>query len=164
MRIASYAARGQGGMNMICVGCTQEVPRGRWDKFFCTTPCRRKYYWRTNSAWRDRRSAGATERIRAWRASNRRQAYTTNRDRKRLARYGLSPKQYDILLAAQNDCCALCDSPPRHIDHDHETGYVRGLLCHSHNLEMAVIDKGDEYLERLRRYRDSPVARSVISQ
>ena len=40
---------------------------------------------------------------------------------------------YDRLIAAQRGVCAICGAPPKtrrlHIDHDHRTGKVRGLLC-----------------------------------
>jgi hypothetical protein len=52
-------------------------------------------------------------------------------------RYGITPEQYDILFAAQNGRCALCPSVPKqrrlHIDHDHVTKKVRGLLCYRCN-------------------------------
>lgn len=52
----------------------------------------------------------------------------------------LSPGQYDELLEAQNGGCAICgreraDGNGRrlHVDHDHETLKVRGLLCYACN-------------------------------
>jgi hypothetical protein len=49
--------------------------------------------------------------------------------------YGITVDEFDAMLAAQRGRCAICSSPePRsncwwHIDHDHDTGHVRGLLC-----------------------------------
>lgn len=50
--------------------------------------------------------------------------------------YGLSQERYEALLAAQDGRCAICrtdDWPGKdhrpHVDHCHETGRVRGLLC-----------------------------------
>lgn len=52
----------------------------------------------------------------------------------RLQRHGLSSNEYDTLLDLQNGICAICDRPSKlHIDHDHATGKVRGLLCRSCN-------------------------------
>jgi hypothetical protein len=51
-------------------------------------------------------------------------------------KYGITPEQYDEMLNQQNGLCAVCDKPERirdgrrmPVDHDHETGKVRGLLC-----------------------------------
>lgn len=47
--------------------------------------------------------------------------------------YGLSQAQYHQLLTYQNGRCWVCHQVPRKrrlaVDHDHETGRVRGLLC-----------------------------------
>lgn len=58
------------------------------------------------------------------------------RERKTLKKYGVSLKEYQKLLNAQGGCCNICKGPAGsksngafHIDHDHESGLVRGLLC-----------------------------------
>ena len=52
--------------------------------------------------------------------------------------YGMSLSDYEALLAEQGGGCAICGGPPGnqkgyHIDHDHETGAVRGILCQGCN-------------------------------
>lgn len=48
--------------------------------------------------------------------------------------YGLAPGQYALILDQQDGRCALCRRIPRRrrlaVDHDHDTGRVRGLLCY----------------------------------
>jgi hypothetical protein len=49
-------------------------------------------------------------------------------------KYGMTIEDYDRMLEAQGGGCAICGRPPRedislHVDHDHETGRIRGLLC-----------------------------------
>lgn len=45
-------------------------------------------------------------------------------------KYGLEPADYEALLTQQNGLCAICGALERLVvDHDHETGTVRGLLC-----------------------------------
>ncbi len=55
----------------------------------------------------------------------------------RAAQLGVTDAEYDRLLAAQGGGCAICGNPPKtrrlHVDHDHKTGRVRGLLCHRDN-------------------------------
>lgn len=86
--------------------------------------------------------------------------------------YGLTNAQYAARLAAQGGACGICatDDPgapgrPRkdgfptqgsfHVDHDHESGEVRGLLCASCNRMLgqakdsaATLRAGADYLER----------------
>ena len=53
--------------------------------------------------------------------------------------YGLSSEKYDAMLLAQENACAIChisfDGTP-HVDHDHTSGNVRGLLCHGCNIGL----------------------------
>jgi hypothetical protein len=55
----------------------------------------------------------------------------------RAAQLGITDDDYEALLAAQGGGCAICGNPPKtrrlHVDHDHKTGKVRGLLCHRCN-------------------------------
>jgi Recombination endonuclease VII len=50
-------------------------------------------------------------------------------------KYGVGIKEYKRMFSAQNGVCAVCKRPPKkkknlHVDHDHFTGEVRGLLCY----------------------------------
>ncbi len=61
-------------------------------------------------------------------------------------RYGIGAADYDRMLTEQGGVCAVCGQPPTKrntrahwdgklcIDHDHDTGQVRGLLCNDCNL------------------------------
>ena len=75
-------------------------------------------------------------------------AYEEQRKRERrqwwVKRYGFDPDEYAAKLAAQDGRCAICGTtdPGRRseffpIDHDHQTGATRGLLCHDCNLSLA---------------------------
>lgn len=56
-------------------------------------------------------------------------------------RYGITIEQYEDMLQSQNGLCTICgvamDSSQKtcipHVDHDHSTGKVRGILCGSCN-------------------------------
>jgi hypothetical protein len=57
--------------------------------------------------------------------------------------------------------CALGGAPPPpgkslHIDHDHVTGEVRGLLCFKHNNALGDFDDDPELLHRALRYLRRP--------
>jgi hypothetical protein len=49
-------------------------------------------------------------------------------------RYGISAAEADLMLEEQDGVCAICrTAPAAHVDHDHETGAVRALLCFNCN-------------------------------
>src|SRR5437016_1885735 len=49
-------------------------------------------------------------------------------------RYGIGADEFDELVRQQDGVCAICGRPdPEHVDHDHETGAVRGILCFNCN-------------------------------
>lgn len=56
--------------------------------------------------------------------------------------YGLTVEDYDAILSSQDNKCAICKSDTPygkgrfHVDHNHETGEIRGLLCHYCNLAL----------------------------
>lgn len=54
--------------------------------------------------------------------------------------YGLEHEDYLAVLEKQNYACAICekgfDQAVPHVDHDHDTGKVRGLLCMSCNTAL----------------------------
>lgn len=78
--------------------------------------------------------------------------------------YGITLAQYDEMLRTQNNLCAICqtDTPGRGlpsfvVDHCHDTGRVRGLLCHHCNLALGhfkdnpvLLKAAQGYLEALK--------------
>jgi len=68
-------------------------------------------------------------------------------------RYRMRPEDAEAMAEAQGGLCGICGEKPQRpvIDHNHETGAVRGLLCHGCNIKLpAVEDKG--FLEAALRY------------
>lgn len=73
--------------------------------------------------------------------------------------YGITPEQWDELFESQNGQCASCgDVPPEdakrrfHVDHDHTTGEVRGILCHSCNVALGHLKEDQDRIAALGRY------------
>lgn len=49
---------------------------------------------------------------------------------RRVKRFGVSSEQFAEIFGRQRGLCAICLlSPATHLDHDHKTGTVRGILC-----------------------------------
>lgn len=59
-----------------------------------------------------------------------------------IQRYGLTLEDWDQMLIAQSGRCAVCNdqfhNDPKEpaVDHNHQTGKVRGLLCNNCNLGL----------------------------
>ena len=70
-------------------------------------------------------------------------------------RYGIGAADVDAMIATQGGLCALCRTrPATQVDHDHETGAVRGILCLLCNAGLGafgddpkIIASAIEYLE-----------------
>lgn len=74
---------------------------------------------------------------------------------RQLRKYGLTPVDYAALLAAQGGVCALCGSTQGRrlvVDHCHETGRVRGLLCTACNGALGKLGDTPEALLRVVAY------------
>ena len=68
--------------------------------------------------------------------------------------YGISLNDYNLMLEKQAGKCAIfgCQNNDNLVvDHNHQTGKVRGLLCYRHNCAMWVIDDL-EMKQRLEQY------------
>lgn len=113
----------------------------------------RRNKYKSNDAYREAAKNKAIE----W--------YRNNPAKKRIQRfnqYGITESEYTDMLNSQKGCCAICGcsdtSDPKIfpvIDHCHDTGTVRGLLCMSCNQGLGKFkDNPDllriaaEYLER----------------
>lgn len=73
-------------------------------------------------------------------------------DRSLLIKYGISWRQYEIMMEKQEGKCLICLQVPTryNVDHCHQTGKVRGLLCSRCNGALEFI----EDTERLSRALD----------
>lgn len=75
----------------------------------------------------------------------------------RYRRYGITRDHFDALLLLQQNKCVGCftaldGGPTTHIDHDHKTNRVRGLLCPNCNRALGMMKDNVEILLRLGVY------------
>jgi hypothetical protein len=72
--------------------------------------------------------------------------------------------RYDELLELQGGVCAICGAKPGtrrlHIDHDHKTMELRGLLCHRCNRYLPPWADA-HWLQRVYNYLEHPPARDL---
>lgn len=78
----------------------------------------------------------------------------------RMRKYGITGADYARMFADQNGRCAVCDSVETgdkrggrfHVDHCHESGRIRGLLCSQCNLGLGKFKDSADLLERASLY------------
>ncbi len=85
-------------------------------------------------------------------SASKKRYYNLNKDKIRshmlLKLYGIDSEEYDKLLHSQNGVCAICKQPETHklrgkvpplsVDHNHDTGKIRGLLCNTCNRAIGL--------------------------
>lgn len=130
-------------MTKLCRRCGKEKPAAAFYKrsraadglqHWCKTCCH----------------AGKTD----WRKRNPANAKRSDFYRRIKQAYGLTRAQYDALEADQNGRCAACHDKlgtghARAVDHCHDTGRVRGLLCRHCNVALGHVRDDQRRLQSL---------------
>jgi hypothetical protein len=77
-------------------------------------------------------------------------------------RYGIGADEFEELVRLQGGACAICGRPdPEHVDHDHETGTVRGILCFNCNGGLGQFRDSIDALQAAAVYLELRDAQSV---
>lgn len=88
---------------------------------------------------------------------NRDENLVRQRESKYKNNYGISIDQFNDMHSAQGGVCAICgkestDGKSLHVDHCHDTGSVRGLLCNRCNPALGALGDSVEMLSKAIRY------------
>lgn len=137
------SGRNRNGLQFACKSCQKERHRD----------------------WYVRNSERVIARTKQWAVDNPEKVKAFSQRGSRRRRYGLTSTEYDQMLESQDSMCAGCGDPfgdtTPHVDHDHETGRVRGLLCGSCNKTLGMAFESTERLLGLVRYLRACVARTT---
>lgn len=150
-KYCSIKCRGKGSQKILpdfneikilrCSVCKFEMPKENFVKDASKTmrggysytclPCQREH-----SANMDKK--------RSWK--DRRNSYLKRK-------FGISLSEYEDMLVKQSGVCAICGKPEQTdrslaVDHCHETGFVRGLLCVKCNTGMGNLGDNVEILQK----------------
>jgi hypothetical protein len=137
-----------------CAGCTNLLPleafnrnrakpSGRQDR--CRT-CQSAY----DRTWRQNHPERTRQRQAASRLRNR----DYYRDHALRARHGVTLEQKAQMYADQDGKCAICNTqyPELDVDHNHDTGQVRALLCRTCNRGLGYLKDNPEILRLAAAY------------
>lgn len=85
-----------------------------------------------------------------------------------LKHFGITTADYDRLLKSQDSKCALCGVAQgvhkrKHaVDHCHNTGEIRGLLCTRCNTLLGSLEKAPWFIKAAKKYLTKPPARGLV--
>lgn len=109
------------------------------------------------------------DRVKRWQQENPDRLNATRRRRRELPevkrreraahlmrKFGITIEQYEEMLAIQGGGCAICGRLPGkislHVDHDHETGRIRGCLCFRCNNALGDFAENGDWLVAAANY------------
>lgn len=124
---------------------------------------RRKYYVKEVANWTEEK----TEKLRLYHEKYRAKNKELIKLRRYLSTYGITTQQYEDMVVAQNGVCAICKKSESQmlnnkkkrlaVDHCHDTGEVRGLLCGACNSAIGLMGEDPSVfmsaIEYLRKHK-----------
>lgn len=146
--------------NKTCTGCSETKTI---DNFRPDSRSRGGYMTRCRACINKARRANRAANLERHREVNRNH-YAKWKEKYRaknlMALYGITVAEYEALLEKQNGLCAICHKPPTgkhngarlNVDHDHETGRIRGLLCYHCNNGLGRFSDDPVVLRRAADY------------
>lgn len=146
-----YANRlGRDGRRPECKACTSATRKERYRQ----NP--QKYVDRVKRWQRENREKYNAKQAK-WRAEN----PDRIREGHLLRKYGITQADYEGMLQEQAGGCSICGDPPPekvslHVDHDHDTGAVRGLLCVRCNNAIGMLRENVDLLTLVAEYLEVP--------
>ena len=165
----------------ICRECNQELPLSQFREHRpycqdCERKIQREYKAgkrRTDPEWHEREKANNKRdyikhrEVRIAYMKTRSKDYMKNSFLKSV--YGITLDDYHQMWDEQNGVCVICGQPETrksryggicdlHVDHDHATGKVRGLLCHRCNIMLGEAQDDPQILAKAIEYlREKPI-------
>lgn len=132
--------------NKVCFSCKETKPVTE--------------FYRSNTRYYQRECKLCNKlRKTAWHKTEAGKLSSTNTKLK--ARFGITLEDYNKMLEEQKGLCLICDNPLSYnghklaVDHDHDTGKIRGLLCKACNFGIGhfkdninLLAKAINYLEK----------------
>lgn len=135
-----------------CKDCSRTARRRNYES-------NRDAYIRRAQEWKRRNPEKYRESQRRRRSARGPEERRRDRDQHLSRQYGLTLADYEYLVVVQRGQCAICgkeDGDRLHVDHDHLSGTVRGLLCGSCNRAMGLFHEDPARFEAAGAYLRRP--------
>lgn len=162
MGCTSCMAKQRPKVEVICCDCGDEF-EGTAKSIRCKR-CKKKLEARLSAEWRKEHPEEARKISSGYYHRHKHKPEAIARLRaKNLAIYGITIEYYEAMLQAQGGTCAICNEKEPGltpsgkakllaVDHDHETGRVRGLLCSRCNQALGGMRESKVLIRRMLKY------------
>lgn len=139
----------EGPTHKLCVDCHELKPIG--EEFWVYTG-KKKNHLRSQCkvCWNSHQ-----KKLRKLRHEDpiKRQQYLDNKRERKMWKYGMGQAEFELMSADQDDRCAICRAKAKlHVDHDHNTGKVRALLCSPCNTSLGLMKENPQAITRMIDY------------
>lgn len=114
-------------------------------------------------AWKKKNPAKVSRWGKIYHQKNKDRISVQHREAHLKRQYGMSISDYEVMYKSQNGLCGICGGVPLgklHVDHDHKTSEVRGLLCSPCNKALGLFRDDPETMKRAISYLRVATARS----
>jgi hypothetical protein len=110
-------------------------------------------------AWRQANPERAREHERNWRERNPERYKELRRRANYRHNFGLELEEIEAMIEAQGGVCPICEvdislggKAGAHVDHEHDTGRIRGITCCNCNVGLGKFKDNPEFLKSAARY------------
>jgi len=151
----------------FCQDCDKPLTDENWTpsqqkyKRYICGPCytiRQKKYAKSDPNYSEKKKARDKVRIANWSAERKEEERKKLYDGWLKRKYGITLKEYHIFLDNQNNKCAICEATEAggmgsfHLDHCHNTGEIRGILCQKCNMMLGLASDNIKILNKAIKY------------
>ena len=134
----------------------KKTHRGKWKERQNKVNAEHKIKRKTDPTWREKKNKESLK----FRKENPEKYKNSVRNATLKKKYGITLIEYKALLERQGGVCAICRKPNHllggkqqlHVDHNHKTGKVRELLCHTCNTTLGKVNESLDVLFALVAY------------
>lgn len=144
----------------ICAKCKKKKPISEFyniTRSYCIL-CNREHCRQYAAINKQRRN----KRLRDWRKNNPEKVRILDKRKGYRRKYGLSIEQVEKLKGANDYKCWICNKKGKRlvVDHDHNTGKVRGMLCDLCNRHLGYFENMD--FKKMKQYLDQPCHADIL--
>ena len=158
-------------MFSLCRHCGKNKPKEDFqEKGHQCRDCRNKKIknWHKKTELTEKQKQDRRDAAKRWRERNLESAIKSNRNTMYRKKYGITLYEYNEMLKSQNGVCAIClnfcdTGMNLAVDHDHNTGKIRALLCKNCNTAIGLFKENTNYISRAIEYLEfNSVYKEVI--